>query len=246
MSAIGSGSPRWNTSRCSCGRPMSWPDSLAERLQALEPPGQRIGHVLGARPVGARRLRQQQPRFQVGEPRRHHEIVGGKLEAQLPRLLDEGEILLGQRQDRDLGEIDLLLAGERQQQVERALEALDVDQQRRLVGAALGEFGLEGSRLRSSGESRSSSCAANSRRAAGKIDPGRRLPHSQSRRRRAARHRRQAPAPRPPPPASRRACRCNGAPDRSPPRATPASARRSIPTARPSKRRRSSTARRIR
>ena len=48
------------------------------------------------------------------------------------------EILLGQRQDRNLGEIDLLLARQREQQVERAFEALDVDDQRRLVVGALG------------------------------------------------------------------------------------------------------------
>src|SRR4029453_9880648 len=56
---------------------------------------------------------------------------------------DEGEILVGERQDRDLGEIDLLVARQRQQQVERAFEALDVDHQRRLVGGTLGEFGFE-------------------------------------------------------------------------------------------------------
>src|SRR4029079_11403046 len=48
-----------------------------------------------------------------------------------------------QRQNRNLGEIDLLLAGKREQQVKRALEALDVDQQRRLVVAAICEFGFE-------------------------------------------------------------------------------------------------------
>ena len=81
---------------------------------------------------------QQQARLEIGEPRRHHQIVGGKLEAQFPHLLDEGEVLVGQRQDRDLGEVDLLLARQRQQQIERPFEALDVDDQRRLVGGELG------------------------------------------------------------------------------------------------------------
>ena len=80
-------------------------------------------------------FRQQQARFEVGEPRRHHQIIGGELEPQLARRLDEGEILVGERQDRNLGEVDLLLARQRQQQIERAFEALDVDDQRRLVGA---------------------------------------------------------------------------------------------------------------
>ena len=48
------------------------------------------------------------------------------------------QILVGQRQDRNLGEIDLLLPRQRQQQIERAFIALDVDDQRRL---AVGEFG---------------------------------------------------------------------------------------------------------
>ena len=81
---------------------------------------------------------QQQPRFQEREPRRHHQIVGGKLEPDFSGRLDEDEILIGQRQDGNLGEIDLLLPRQRQQQVERALIALDIDDQRRL---AIGDFG---------------------------------------------------------------------------------------------------------
>ena len=53
------------------------------------------------------------------------------------------EILVGQRQDRNLRQIDLLLTRQRQQQIERAFEAFDVDDQRRLVGAALGAIRLE-------------------------------------------------------------------------------------------------------
>ena len=89
-------------------------------------------------PSGVAVLGQQQARLEVGEPGRHHQVVGGEFEPQLARLLDEGEVLVGQRQDRDLGQIDLLLARERQQQIERTLETLDVDDQRRLVGRPLG------------------------------------------------------------------------------------------------------------
>ena len=67
------------------------------------------------------------------EPRRHHEIVGGKLEPQLLRFADEAEVLVGQRQHGNLGKVDLLRAGERQQQIERALVAGDVDDERVLV-----------------------------------------------------------------------------------------------------------------
>ena len=245
MSAIGSGSPRWNTSRCSCGRPISWPATSRNASSRFSRQASALAMSSAVGPSGVAGLRQQQPRFQIGEPRRHHQIVGGELEPQLPRLLDEGEVLLGQRQDRNLGEIDLLLAGQRQQQVERAFEALDVDDQRRLVGAAVGQFRSRMPRLRSSG--------GPGRHHGGELASRRRQDRSPTAacaqpapRRRGARPRRTAPAPRRPPPASRRSCRCNGAPCRSRPRATPARARRSIPTARPSKRRRSSAARRIR
>ena len=114
MSAIGSGAPRPNTSRPSCGRVRS-AGSAASRIASRrrKPQRERGRHVLGARPRIAVALRQQQARFEVGEPRRHHQIVGGELEPQRARLLDEGEILVGERQDRDLRQVDLLLARER-------------------------------------------------------------------------------------------------------------------------------------
>ena len=120
-------------------RPVHQPvRGFADRLQPAQPVGERGRHLLGARPFRRRRFRQQQARFQEGEPGRHHEIVGRELEADLSRRLDERQILVGQRQDRDLGEIDLLLPRQRQQQVERALIALDVDDQRRLAVGDLG------------------------------------------------------------------------------------------------------------
>src|SRR5262249_44738888 len=62
----------------------------------------------------------------------------GKLEAELARLLDELQVLVGERQDRDFRQIDLLLAGEREQEIERAFEALDIDHQCRLAAGAVG------------------------------------------------------------------------------------------------------------
>ncbi len=106
---------------------------FANGLQPAQPVGQRGRHFLGARSVRRRRFRQQQPRFQKRQPCRHHEIVGGKLKTDLPGRLDEHQVLVGQRQNRNLGEIDLLLPGQRKQQVERALITLDVDDQRRFV-----------------------------------------------------------------------------------------------------------------
>src|SRR4029077_20086221 len=66
---------------------------------------------------------EQQLRLEKGKPRRHDEVVGGDLKAELARLGDEVEILLSERQNRDPGEIDLLGAGEREQEIERPLEA---------------------------------------------------------------------------------------------------------------------------
>ncbi len=102
---------------------------LAHRVEPLQPKLQpqrefgRIGLDLGI-------ARQQQPRFEIGEPRRHHEIVGRDLELERARIVEEGEILLDQRQDRQFAQIDLLRARQRQQQVERAFPAVDIDGER--------------------------------------------------------------------------------------------------------------------
>src|SRR5262249_57276131 len=64
--------------------------------------------------------------------------ISRQLEPELARFLDESEILVGQRQDRDFGEVDFLLARERKQKIERALESLDVDHERRFLARPLG------------------------------------------------------------------------------------------------------------
>jgi len=80
-----------------------------------------------ARLVILRRLRQQKARFQIGEPGRHHQIVGGDLEAQLALPSDKVEVLIGEGQDRDFGEIDLLFAGQREQQIDRPFVPVEVE-----------------------------------------------------------------------------------------------------------------------
>jgi hypothetical protein len=108
-------------------------------LEPAQPVGERGRHLFRARSIRRGRFRQQQPRLQIGEPGSHHEVIGREFEADLSRGLDENQILVGQRQDRNLGEIDLLLPRQRQQQVERAFIALDVNDERRLtVGGHLG------------------------------------------------------------------------------------------------------------
>jgi hypothetical protein len=101
---------------------------LAHGFQPLQPPAQPLGEVIRVR-VGRFLARKQQGGFQIGEPGRHHEIVGSNLQPQGPCLRDKGEILFDERQDRDGGQVDLLVPRQRQQQVERALPAFEADDQ---------------------------------------------------------------------------------------------------------------------
>ncbi len=110
----------------------------AHGFEALQPELQERRHHLAGRLVVAGDLRHHQPALEIGEPGRHHEIVGGDLDALLAHGLDEAQILLGERQDRDLGEIDLLAAGEVEQQVERAFIAAHVDIHHLVVGRRCG------------------------------------------------------------------------------------------------------------
>src|SRR6478736_715 len=109
-----------------------------DRLEALEPHGERDRHIFRALTCRRIRIGQEQARLQVGEPGRHHKIVGGQFEPKLARRLDEGEVLVRKRKDRDPGEIDLLLAGKRQEEVERPLKPFDVDHQGGLARLPLG------------------------------------------------------------------------------------------------------------
>ncbi len=114
----------------------------AERRARVEPGGQctdalELEEALGqprARilrlPGGQRVVGEQQAGFQPGEPGRHHQPVGGELEADAAGPLDHREILLHQRQDGDAREIDLFAAREVEQQVERPLEPVQRQQQR--------------------------------------------------------------------------------------------------------------------
>ena len=89
--------------------------------------GQGGGHLLAAGLFPALQVGQQQARLQVGQPRRHHQIIGGQLQVGAPGADDEGQVLLGQLQDGDLRQVHLLVAGQGQKQVDGTLEAVDVD-----------------------------------------------------------------------------------------------------------------------
>ena len=108
--------------------------NLLEPAQAL---GQRVGESGRLVRFRARRVGQQQPRFQVGEPGGHHQVIGGELEPQFARRLDEGEILVGELEDRNSRQVDLLAARKLKQQVERPLEPVDIDVERRFARATV-------------------------------------------------------------------------------------------------------------
>jgi hypothetical protein len=79
--------------------------------------------------LGERIARQQQRRFEIRQPRRHHEIVRRQFQLQRARGIDISEILLDQREDRNLPQIDLLPTREREQQIERPLPPVEIQRQ---------------------------------------------------------------------------------------------------------------------
>ena len=108
ISAIASGSPRSKTSRSSCGRSNKLLRGVADGFELPAGARQRRRHVLGALPsvaapragAGAISDRRATPPSRDSRP---------PVRAASGAPLDEGEILLGERQDRDFREIDLLL-----------------------------------------------------------------------------------------------------------------------------------------
>ena len=99
----------------------------ADRLEAAQAELQRFGEVrrFGLCPFG--RLGKQKPRLQIGEPRRHDEIVGRKFKPQAARRGNELQILLNESQNRNLAQIDFLAAREVEQKIKRAFKSLDID-----------------------------------------------------------------------------------------------------------------------
>jgi len=102
-------------------------------LQALHLERQGSGHLLTRGLVLAAQVGQQQTRFQVGQPRRHHQIVGGDLQVGLLGGGDELQVLVGQGQDRYLGNVELMVTGQGQQNVERPFIAVEIDHEDNLA-----------------------------------------------------------------------------------------------------------------
>lgn len=99
----------------------------AHGFEALEAELQHGGQHFARRFFIAGRLGHHEAAFEIGKPGGHDEIIGSDLDALLADGLDEFEILLGQGQHGNGRQIDLLTAGEIEQQIERAFIAIDID-----------------------------------------------------------------------------------------------------------------------
>lgn len=103
----------------------------------LQTKRQRVSHVLWVGLIIGRWRGQQEPRFQIGKPSGHHQIVRSQFQALRTRLLDELRILIDQGHDRDMFKIDFLRARHGQQQIDWSLKTIDVDD-KGLIGIGLG------------------------------------------------------------------------------------------------------------
>ncbi len=108
------------------------------RLQPFQLKRQMRGQLLARRALFGRIGRQQQARLQEGQPGGHDQVIRRQFDAQPLGGLDEAQVLLGQLQNRDLPQIDLLRPRQGQQQVQRALEAIDIDDKRLAAALFLG------------------------------------------------------------------------------------------------------------
>ena len=68
------------------------------------------------------RTRKQRARLDVNQRRGHHQELPGHVEVHLFHQLDVAEILLGDERDRDVVDVDLALANQMQEEIERTLE----------------------------------------------------------------------------------------------------------------------------
>jgi hypothetical protein len=99
---------------------------------------EQAAHQIGPRVVLvlAAAAREEHLRLDTHQDRGHLEELAGALELEPLGAADRDEELLGDLGDRDVEDVDVLLADQVQQQVERAVEALQVDGLR-VLGAAM-------------------------------------------------------------------------------------------------------------
>src|SRR6185436_6995491 len=69
-------------------------------------------------------------RLDLDQHRRHQQVVGGELEVARADLVDVGEVLARHARHRDVEDVEVLLADQVEQQVERPFERLEEDLER--------------------------------------------------------------------------------------------------------------------
>ena len=100
--------------------------SVTHRIKPPQPLLQPQRQFLGAR-VFLFGLGQQQTGFEIGKPRRHHEIIRCLLERDSPGAIKIFEILIDQRQNRNLAQVHFLRPCQRKQKVKRPLPSAKVE-----------------------------------------------------------------------------------------------------------------------
>ena len=71
------------------------------------------------------RTRQQHARLDLGQHGGHHQILGGQLQAYRLHQLDIAHVLFGDFRDLNIEDVDVLLADQVQQQIQRSLEGFE-------------------------------------------------------------------------------------------------------------------------
>ena len=98
---------------------------LADLLVLEQPPHQLGPWILPL--VLPEPARQQHLRLDAQQPRRHFQVIRRLIE---PQLIDDRQELIGDLGDREVGDVDLVLADQMQQQIERAGKLLQLDDER--------------------------------------------------------------------------------------------------------------------
>jgi hypothetical protein len=91
----------------------------------LEQPPHQLGARVFLRRLDRGRPRQQQARLDLHQHRRHHQVLGGELEVLRPHDLDVLEVLARERRHRDVQDVEVFLADQVQQQIQRPFEGLE-------------------------------------------------------------------------------------------------------------------------
>src|SRR5690606_31346128 len=105
---------------------------LRGRLEALVllQPANQFGARVALILLRLGRTRQQHARLDLGQHRRHHQVFGSQLQAYRLHQLDISHVLAGDFRHGNVEDVDVLLADQVQQQVERTFEGLEENLQR--------------------------------------------------------------------------------------------------------------------